>query len=89
VNRTQQFCNIPNRLSGSVRKSLPERTRILRERHYAEGSPIFHFPSEKGDFCNVTPSFFALRDQNNFHIFRDPYQRSPLDRHSGEGGFGC
>jgi len=85
----QQFRNIPSRLSGSARKSLPERKRISRAGHYAGGSAIFHFPSEKGDFCKVSWSFFALRDQNNFHIFRDLYQRSLQDRYSEEGTFGC
>jgi hypothetical protein len=85
----QQFRNIPSRLSGSARKSLPERKRISRAEHYAGGSAIFHFPSEKGDLCNGTWSFFALHDQNNFHIFRDLYQRSLQDRYSEEGTFGC
>jgi hypothetical protein len=89
VNRTQQICNIPSRFSGSARKSLPERKRISRERNSVEGSAIFHFPSEKGGFCNVTWPFFALRDQNNFHTFRDLYQRSPQDRYSEEGALGC
>jgi hypothetical protein len=85
----QQFRNIPSRLSGGARKSLPERKRISGAEHYAGGSEIFHFPSEKADFSNVTWSFFALPKQSNFHIFRDLYQRSPLDHHSGEGAFGC
>jgi hypothetical protein len=85
----QQFRNIPSRLSGNARMSLPERKRISGAEHYAEGSAIFHFPSEKADFSNVTWSFFAFRDQTNFHILRDLYQRSPLDHHSGEGTFGC
>jgi hypothetical protein len=85
----QQFRNIPSRLSGSARKSLPERKRISGAEHYAGGSEIFHFPSEKADFSNVTWSFFDLPKQSNFHIFRDLYQRSPLDHHSGEGAFGC
>jgi hypothetical protein len=89
VNRIKQFRNIPSRLSGGARKSLPERKRILREMHYAENSPIFHFPSGKGDFCKVTWLFFAFRDQTNFHIFRDLYQRSPQDHQSGEAAFGC
>jgi hypothetical protein len=85
----QQFRNIPSRLSGSARKSLPERKRISRVEHYAGASAIFHFPSEKGDFCNETWSFFALHDQNNFHIFRDLYQRSPQGRLPEERTFGC
>jgi len=85
----QQFRNIPSRLSGSALKSLPERKRLSGAGHYAEGSAIFHFPSEKSDFCNVMRSFFTFRDQTNFHIFRDLYQRSPLDHQSGEGAFGC
>jgi len=89
VNRIQQFRNIPSRFSGSALKSLPERKRISRAEHYAEASAIFHFPSKKGDFCDGTRSFFALRDQNNFHIFRDLYQRSPQNRYSEEGTFGC
>jgi hypothetical protein len=89
VNRIQQFRNIPSRFSGSALKSLPERKRISRAEHYAGGSAIFHFPSEKGDFCNGTWPFFALHDQNNFHIFRDLYQRSPLDHRSGDGAIGC
>jgi hypothetical protein len=89
VNRIQQFRNIPSRFSGSALTSLPERQRISREEHYAEGSVIYHFPSGKGDFCQVACSFFAFADENNFHIFRDLYQRSPLDYHSGEAAFGC
>src|SRR5947207_4128785 len=85
----QQFRNIPSRLPVSALKSLPERKRISRAEHYAKGSAIFHFPSEKADFCNVRWSFFAFRDQSNFHIFRDLYQRSPLDPHSEERAFGC
>jgi hypothetical protein len=85
----QQFRNIPNRLSGSARKSLPERRRLSGAEHYAEGSAIFHFPSKKADFCNVTWSCFAFRDQVNFDIFRDLYQRSPPGRFPEEGAFGC
>jgi hypothetical protein len=85
----QQFRNIPSRLSGNAREPLPERKRISRAEHYAGGSVIFHFPSEKGDFCNGTWSFFGLPKQRNFHIFRDLYQRSPQDHHSGDGAFGC
>jgi hypothetical protein len=89
VNRTPQFRNIPGRFSGSALESLRERKRISTAEHQAGGSAIFHFPSEKGDFCNGTWSFFALPKQSNFHIFRDLYQRSPLDHHSGDGAFGC
>jgi hypothetical protein len=89
VNKTPQFRNIPSRFSGGALESLPERKRISRAEHYAGGSAIFHFPSEKGGFCNGTWSFFALHNQNNFHIFRDLYQRSPRDHHSGDGVFGC
>jgi len=89
VNRIQQFRNIPRRSSGSALESLRERKRISRAEHHAGGSAIFHFPSEKGDFCNGTWSFFALRDQNNFHIFRGLYQRSPRDRYPEEGVLGC
>jgi hypothetical protein len=89
VNRIQQFRNIPGRFSGSALKSLPERKTISRAEHYAEASAIFHFPSEKGDFCNGTWSFFALPKQSNFHIFRDLYQRSPQGRFPEERAFGC
>jgi hypothetical protein len=89
VNRTPQFRNIPSRFSGDALASLPGRKRISRAEHYAEGSAIFHFPSEKGDFCNGTWSFFALHDQNNFHIFRDLYQCSPQGRFPEERAFGC
>jgi hypothetical protein len=89
VNRTPQFRNIPSRFSGGALESLPERKRISRAEHYAGGSAIFHFPSEKGDFCNGTWSFFALPKQSNFHIFRDLYQRSPQGRFPEERAFGC
>jgi hypothetical protein len=89
VNRTPQFRNIPSRFSGGALESLPERKRISRAEDYAGGSAIFHFPSEKGDFCNGTWSFFALHDQNNFHIFRDLYQRSPQGHFPEERAFGC
>jgi hypothetical protein len=89
VNRTPQFRNIPSRFSGSALESLPERKRISRAEHYAGGSAIFHFPSEKGDFCNGTWSFFALPKQSNFHIFRNLYQRSPQGRFPEERAFGC
>jgi len=89
VNRTPQFRNIPSRFSGSALESLRERKRISTAQHQAGGSAIFHFPSEKGDFCSGTWSFFGLPKQNNFHIFRDLYQRSPQGRFPEEGAFGC
>jgi hypothetical protein len=89
VNRTKQFRNIPRRSFGSALDSLPDDKKISRAGHHAGDVATFHFPSEKGDFCKVSWSFFALRDQNNFHIFRDLYQRSLQDRYSEEGTFGC
>jgi hypothetical protein len=85
----QQFRNISRRSSGSALESLPDHKKISRAGHHPGDAAIFHFPSEKGDFCNGTWSFFPLRDQNNFHTFRDLYQRSPQDRYSEEGAFGC
>jgi hypothetical protein len=89
VNRIQQFRNIPRRSSGSALELPPDHKKISRSGHHAGDVAIFHFRSGKGDFCDGTRSFFALRDQNNFHIFGDLYQRSPQDRYSEEGTFGC
>jgi hypothetical protein len=67
----------------------PDHKKISRAGHHPGDAAIFHFRSGKGDFCDGTRSFFGLRDQNNFHIFGDLYQRSPQDRYSEEGTFGC
>jgi hypothetical protein len=89
VNRIQQFRNIPSRLPGSALESLLDHKQISRAEHHTESAAFFHFPSEKGDFCTGTSSFISIRDQVNFPIFRDPYQRSPLARFPEEGAFGC
>jgi hypothetical protein len=89
VNRIQQFRNIPSRLPGSAVEWLLDHKKISRAEHHAESAAIFHFPSEKGDFRNGTWSFISVRDQVNFYIFRDPYQRSPLAGFPEEGAFGC
>jgi hypothetical protein len=89
VNRIQQFRNIPSRFSGSALESLLDPKRISRAEHRAGGPAIFHLPSEKGDFRNDKLSFISIRDQVNFDIFRDLYQRSPLTRFPEEGAFGC
>jgi hypothetical protein len=89
VNRIQQFRNIPSRSPGSAVESLLDHKQISRAEHHAESGAIFHFPSEKGDFRNGTWSFISIRDQVNFHISRDLYQRPPLARFPGEGAFRC
>jgi hypothetical protein len=89
VNRIQQFRNIPSRFPGSAVKWLLDHNQRSRGEHRAESAAIFHFPSEKGDFRNGTWSFISIRDQVNFHISRDLYQRPPLARFPGEGAFGC
>jgi len=89
VNRIQQFRNIPSRLRGSALESLLDPKRISRAEHHAESAAIFHFPSEKGDFRDETWSFISVRDQFNFDIFRDLYQRPPLARFPEEGAFRC
>jgi hypothetical protein len=89
VNRIQQFRNIPDRFPGSALEPLLDHKNMSRAEHHAEGAAIFHFPSEKGDFCTGTSSFISIRDQVNFRICRDLYQRSPLARFPEEGAFGC
>jgi len=81
VNRIQQFRNIPSRFPGSAVESLPDHRKPSRAEHRAGGLAIFHFPSEKGDI--------SVRDQFNFDIFRDLYQRPPLARFPEEGAFRC
>jgi hypothetical protein len=89
VNRIQQFRNIPSRFPGSAVESLPDHRKPSRAEHRAGGLAIFHFPSEKGDFRDETWSFISVRDQFNFDIFRDLYQRPPLARFPEEGAFRC
>jgi len=89
VNRIQQFRNISGCFSGSALESLLDPKKTSRAEHRAGGPAIFHFPSEKGDFGNDTWSFISIRDQVNFDIFRDVYQRPPLARFPEEGAFGC
>jgi len=89
VNRIQQFRNIPSRSPGSALESPLDHRKNSRAELHAEAAVIFHFPSGKGDFHNRAWSFFSIRDQVNFHIFRDLYQRSSLDRPPEEGALGC
>jgi hypothetical protein len=89
VNKIEQFRNIPSRFSGSPLVSLLDRKKTSRAEHRAGGPAIFHFPSEKGDFCNDTWSFISIRDQVNFDILRDLYQRPPLAYFPEEGAFRC
>jgi len=89
VNRIQQFRNI----------DLTENRPRLRERG-SHGGPLaaapriadevfFHFPSEKGGFYRDRLYFSFTREQNNFHIFYDFYQRSLRGGFPGRGIFGC
>jgi hypothetical protein len=89
VNRIQQFRNIPGRSCGSVLDAPTDSKVTLREQLCPSAAMIFHFPSEKCDFWPATSLFFHRRDQNNFHIFCHPYQRSSLGRFPEEGAFGC
>jgi hypothetical protein len=89
VNRIQQFRNIPSRCPGSALEPLLDHKRKSRTEHHARDAAIFRFPSGKGDFWPTTVPFLHRHDQNNFHIFRDLYQRSSLGRFPEEGAFGC
>ncbi|PYK97173.1 MAG: hypothetical protein DME32_16360 [Verrucomicrobia bacterium] len=89
MNRIKQFRNIPSRASGSVLEAPPDNKVTLRAQLCASTEVIRHFASEKCDFWPITLPFFHRRDQNNFHILGDLYQRSPLARFSEEGAFSC